>query len=327
MAHYLLEVARFVFRAVARHSPLSEIGPKKQFPQSTPPSEATTSPESTPRRKEQLRQKEHRRRRKQLLQKEHRREIALSAMQGKQISAEIKVKPWALNLVSLPLFLLSFPSLSVAGKCKGASTGDIALSYNLLDEFGEQTSVARMGGTLNIVCKHYGDDRPGVKSITKGEFPSPDEDGKLRIKIEPENVKKMETDIYCYCAGDNAKISNTLKIKKVLCSPIQSEPSPCSKSELCHLEKDGKTRGCMSSADLCLVGDQDPLYPYHLWIPQASSLSSNRYCGALKKAENEESGQVELDNATPELQTWISKFTFHVTSFRNLSQVSNGACR
>ncbi len=249
---------------------------------------------------------------------------APSAMRGKRRSAEIKVQPW----IFLASLLVCFPSLSIAEKCKGA-TGDIGLSYNLLDEFGEQTSVARMGGTLNIVCKNYGDEPPVLPEVQETWTPPPLEVGKFKIVIDHENFGKMEDGVFrCFC-GDKSEKSSLLEIKQVvLCSPIQDQASPCSKSQLCHAKPDG-TRDCKSGADLCFVGQQDPLYPYHLWIPQASSLSSIRYCGALKKAENEESVQVEFDNATPELQTWRSKLLF--TSFSplspNLSQVSNGACR
>ncbi len=234
---------------------------------------------------------------------------AMSAMQGMGRSAEIKVKPWAF-LVFLPLVLLSFPSLSLADHCAGANE-DIALSYILMDEFGEQTSVARIGGTLVITCENHGENPPGVLATRRTrhhKFPSPDDDGKLKIKIEPKNVKGME--IYCYC-GQEESISSkeTLDIKNVLCSPIQDGASPCSKTEVCDHKSDG-TRFCESGVELCTDGDQTPHFPYRLWglSDGQPTLSSISYCKALKKAENEKLGQVEFDGATADFQSWWSKF-------------------
>ncbi len=214
-------------------------------------------------------------------------------MKGKGRAEETSGNPWTF-LVSLSLFLLSIPSLSLADKCTGV-TKDIALSYNLLDEFGEQTSVARIDGTLVITCVNPGSQLPdlwGGTSRIPDTVAKREPGGKFRIRIQAETAKVVREEIKCYCGGKTTLRSrHDVLIEHILCSPSLTQN--CTNTQLCRLESDGNGGMCESSADVCVDAPSVPsTYPYRLLG------ISMEYCTALKKAENEEWGQVEVQKTT-----------------------------
>ncbi len=206
-------------------------------------------------------------------------ELPLSRMREIGKSAKGKVNPW-LFLFPLTIFLLSFPLAD--------SSCDI--SYIILqDEFGQETTVARMGGRLLITCKTSG------SSVCK-KVPSTPKDGKFEIAINPGIINER---IQCCCNGTSGGSWDGVMIKHLLCSPSQA--SGCSNTELCHQKSDTATE-CKQAADVCV--DARPPNPVSYQLrgrsPEENSIVNIEYCKALKMPE--ENDQVELEVKGPEVE-------------------------
>ncbi len=217
-------------------------------------------------------------------------------MRGKGRPVEVKVGPW-LSLLSLAIFLLSFP----------LADSSCDFSYALQDEFGQETTVARMGGTLVIACKTTG------SWLCPKSIPNTQKNGKFEIEIKPD-IRILQKEIKCCC--DQAFSVNDVMIKDFLCSP--SQDSACSNTELCHRKPDG-TVDCKQGADVCVVaGTRNPAYQIGGSTP--GSIKSMEYCEALKTPEkNEVLGQVEVRG---DLELTYSKYS--LTFFSSEEMIHRG---
>ncbi len=192
-------------------------------------------------------------------------------------------------ILFIPLFLISFPPASLGiGDCDGAN-GAINISYSLLDEFHQETSVVRVGGTLIVRCGNTGTYPPALYSMAAEIVPSTEwVNHEFRIKIGPNIAKKP---IRCSCGQDKSKQSSELvKMEDFLCGPTQNA-------------------NCWNAAaDVCVDGPQMLEYPYKLRVKSAenpNSMDTQKYCKTLAKAQYEKWGQweVEVQGTNVELLT------------------------
>ncbi len=204
-----------------------------------------------------------------------------------------RVRPW-LSLLSLTIFLLSFPLAAavISSSCD--------LSYILLDEFGQETSVARTGGSLFITCKTAGSSVCPSSNITGTEG----KDGKFEITIKPEMFGKY---IRCCCAN-GTESWNYVKLNQLPCIPSQG--SNCSNTELCHQKSDRGTV-CKRRADVCLDtnftrnSEAYRLRGISLWRQGKgkTSVENMEYCEALMAPK--ENDQVEVEVKGPDVELLI----------------------
>ncbi len=238
--------------------------------------------------------------------------IPLSRMCEKGRLAEVHVKQWILFILSF--FLISFPPPSLAVKtcAEGADRSEIKISYSLRDEFGEETSVAWIGGTLVIGCKN-----DGSKPCTSSEKDVPntkEEDGTFVIKIVREVLEVVASGIRCCCGAKDQIASSdyAVRLNEVLCSPSLNQD--CPPTQLCHLKSDGTT-GCTAEKDVQFCpktsASQLPASKYLLCgISSKNAIPCMKYCKSLEKEENvKQWGQFEIKEDV-DFFTFLSKFAY-----------------
>ncbi len=161
-----------------------------------------------------------------------------------------------------------------------------------------ETSVARVGGNLEINCKDYGHDVPhfynGGKPVKSEHYVNGAVDGSFVIGIDSQFRGNFRLHFKCVCGSDTGLESTTFSVKEVLCS--LQDPLCQENTELCLLQTDGtgKCQNVGSSDEICVSdhsGLRSPKYNYKVL---AAKVAANEYCNALKIPENEEWGQVEL---------------------------------
>ncbi len=212
-------------------------------------------------------------------------------MRPEGISPKVSIKPW-IFLFSLSLHV-SFPFTSFGQSCTKPE-----ISYIVKDEFGVETSVPRVGGTLEITCTKYGTPKPvifnGATEVDqdvkyKGH-------GKFEIKI---NSRFAE--LRCACGNEKSlKSTDRIGVENVLCNP---KDAVCPDSaELCWLQTDG-TGKCGGSRKSCVEGgakETPPGYTLHVFVKSTAGMEAKKSCEALLEGNNEKWGQVEL-KSSPEL--------------------------
>ncbi|MCP3664610.1 MAG: hypothetical protein GY696_19325, partial [Gammaproteobacteria bacterium] len=192
------------------------------------------------------------------------------------------------------------PFSSFGQQCSG-SDEPIAITFIAKDEFGEKTSVARAGGTLEITCAGYGKEKPVLRSGAKQvnlEDMDYKGDGEFLFKINSEFASKYRKKKFeCACGGGDDSVSKDgVFINEVLCSP-QDTACPDG-ARHCRLQANG-TGKCGGSENICVEGTQTPpVSAFQMVVESKTAITVKKSCQALTEENIEKWGQVELKVAT-----------------------------